>query len=215
MSIVRIGASVALSGAFNVALIVSLAELDRPADDDDAHDPHRVAPSVIEPPPPPATKTAASPDTNSATPLPDSPPAPALDLPDPTDVGDGPSLAWGALDDVGLGDLDALALGRSAARVPKKPTSDQPPRMTIPPDLTNFYPSDARRRRLSGRSIVAVQVGADGRVRSARILRSEPPGVFDRAAVRAARSFTFEPAQRAGQAVAGRTRVELKWRLRN
>ena len=203
-----------MSVGFNVGLVVSLAELDRPAVDEDEHDQHRVRPSVVPPPPPPPTAAAAA-STPAATPLPAAPPAPNLDLPDPGLPSDGLTLALNPLKDIGLGAFEGLGTDRGLAPRSDDREPDVPPQLTVMPDLTQFFPQAALRRKLSGRSIVAVRVGTDGRVVAADVLRSEPPGIFERAAARAARSFRFIPARKKGRAVAARTRLELKWQLRN
>ena len=211
MTVVRYALGVALSAACNAGLIFGLARLDRPVQDEDHHAAHRVRPSVVKPPPP--TDTAAdAPATEAApTPLPATPPSPQLDLPAPGNLVDGPSLAGDGLQDIGLDGLEGLtARGGPAA----PPGPERPPQLTAPPDLAGFYPKAARRRNLGGRSIVAIDVDARGRVVAAEVLRSEPPGIFERAAVRAARTFRFEPAERGGKPVAARTRLELKWQPR-
>ncbi len=206
----RYAAGFALSAAFNVGLVISLAELARPADRPDDHQPHAVAPSVVEPPPEPAASASPAP-SESATPLPSAPAAPRLDLPAAPNLGSGPALAWGDLDDVGLGSLDEWTPGPVVDPRPSAP--DRPPQLTVPPDLTRFYPQDARRRKLEGRTIVGLTVDTAGRVVAVEVLMSEPPGVFDRAAARAAKSFRFEPATKAGRPSLAETRLELKWQL--
>ena len=213
--LVRYGFGLIVSVVFNLALVVGLAELGRPDDDADRHNAHAVAPSVVEPPPPETPSPSASPSPAAAQPIPSSPLAPTLDLPAPAALTDGPGLAWGALDGVGLGDLSRLGGDAVPSAAPDSTGPDTPPRMTVPPDLERFYPAAARERRLGGRTIVAVTVDRGGRVIAAQVLRSEPPGIFERAAERAARAFRFTPAQRGGRAIVAQTRLELKWQPRS
>ena len=202
------------SVVLNLALIVSLAELDRPADAEDTHDAHRVAPSVVEPPPPEPPAKVSPAEPHAATALPTSPPAPNLDLPAPTELTDDPALAFDSLGNVGLGDLDVLTAGTGFTD-PEPTAPDEPPQLAVPPDLTRFYPQPARQRKLSGRTILALTVDDRGRVVGVKVLLSEPPGLFERAAQRAARTFRFTPATRAGRPISARTRLELKWQLPN
>jgi protein TonB len=55
------------------------------------------------------------------------------------------------------------------------------------------YPPDALREGRSGEVQVEFTVGADGAVTSARVVRSNPPRVFDRAALNAVRRWRFQP----------------------
>ena len=215
VTLVRYGVAVALSAAVNVGLVVSLAELARPATPEDPHQPHGVAPSVVAPPPPPETisRDVTAPPTAAA--LPAAPPAPNLDLPAPTELTNGPALAWGDLDDVGLGDLDGFASLTAGAQTTAPAPPDEAPQLTVPPDLARFYPAEARRRKLQGRTILGLTIDPSGRVIGVDVLRSDPPGIFERAASKAARSFRFQPGRRAGRAILATTRLELKWQLPN
>lgn len=55
------------------------------------------------------------------------------------------------------------------------------------------YPSDARRANISGWVKIEFVVGADGSVRSAKAVESQPRGVFEAAAVIAAQKCRFKP----------------------
>ncbi len=209
----RYGGGLILSAALNAAVIYSLAQLDKTTIPDDDHEPHRVRPSVVKPPPPPPTDARVPASAGRANPvLPARPLMPSIELPALPDSLGLANLLSDGLDDVGLGDFTfepaAESIGAPDA------AADEPPQLTVPPDLTRFYPESARRRGLGGRSIVRVKVDATGRVVSAQVLSSEPQGLFDRAAVEAATRFTFSPARRGGRPVPGQTRLELKWRPR-
>lgn len=215
--IIRSTLAFGLSGLINLSLVISLAQLDAPDEPEDDPMAQRVRPSVVPPPPPPepARSPAAQPPA-SATPFLPTPQTPALDLPALEGLSDGPGLGELGLDNLGF---DAAWTIESRlptpAAEPAPPTEpDQAPQITVVPDLARFYPHSARRRKLGGRSIVGVEVDARGRVQDAQVLESEPPGIFDDAALRAARSFTFEPARRGQEPVASNTRLELKWQPR-
>ena len=55
------------------------------------------------------------------------------------------------------------------------------------------YPTDALRASLQGEVQVEFTVSPDGSVSDARVVRADPPRVFDRAAVAAVRRWRFEP----------------------
>ena len=55
------------------------------------------------------------------------------------------------------------------------------------------FPRDALRARQTGEVVVEYTVGTDGSVTSARVVRSEPARVFDRAALDAVQSWRFQP----------------------
>ncbi|MEN1971740.1 energy transducer TonB [Luteimonas sp. MJ204] len=55
------------------------------------------------------------------------------------------------------------------------------------------YPPDALRAAQAGEVQVEFTVGADGSVSDARVVRADPPRVFDREAVAAVRRWRFEP----------------------
>lgn len=80
----------------------------------------------------------------------------------------------------------------------------------LPPILAQFaprYPTQAQRRRLEGLVEVEFTVAGNGSVSKVRVVRSEPPGVFDREAVGAMQRWRFEGA---GQAVVGRRVFHFK-----
>jgi len=63
------------------------------------------------------------------------------------------------------------------------------------------YPSDALRAGQAGEVLVEFTVNPDGSVANARVVRADPPRVFDREAVAAVRRWRFEPV---GEAVTTR-----------
>ena len=77
------------------------------------------------------------------------------------------------------------------------------------------YPADAVANKVSGKVVLLVDVAADGSVADAKVEKSEPAGVFDQAALDAAKDWTFKPAMKDGKPVAGRVRVpvtfDAKW----
>ncbi|RPD85508.1 energy transducer TonB [Luteimonas sp. 100069] len=71
----------------------------------------------------------------------------------------------------------------AAAAVQLRPLSTPAPR----------YPADALRSGTSGEVLVEFTVGADGAVSNARVVRADPPRIFDREALAAVRRWRFEP----------------------
>lgn len=74
------------------------------------------------------------------------------------------------------------------------------------------YPSAAARRRDEGWVEVEFAVMPDGSIANARVVDSQPPRLFDRAAIDAVQRWTFKPALRDGQPVQAtlRRRIEFK-----
>ena len=55
------------------------------------------------------------------------------------------------------------------------------------------FPAEALRAGTSGEVLVEITVGTDGSVTNARVVRADPPRVFDREALNAVRRWKFEP----------------------
>jgi protein TonB len=64
------------------------------------------------------------------------------------------------------------------------------------------YPEEAYRQKIDGVVHVEYDVTVDGTVENARVVDSNPPGVFDAAALDAVRTWRFHPAVRNGKVVA-------------
>jgi len=56
-----------------------------------------------------------------------------------------------------------------------------------------LYPREAYARGIEGEVVVSYEIGADGRPRDVRVEASEPPGVFDAAAVATVSHWRFCP----------------------
>lgn len=89
--------------------------------------------------------------------------------------------------------------------------SDIPARLLNNPALS--YPPQARRQRIEGWVEVEVQIDASGEVASARVVRAEPTGVFDRDALRTAQRWRFAPREVDGQPVPSTARRRLNFTL--
>lgn len=115
------------------------------------------------------------------------PPAPSLgaDL-SGVDVGLS-TFAYDALEavpDEALGDLSDVV--HTEETVDSRPQ----PRATTPIQV----PAAARARNLSGRVVLSLLIGADGRVKAVKVLQADPPGVFEDAVIAAVRGWEFSPA---------------------
>lgn len=71
------------------------------------------------------------------------------------------------------------------------------------------YPIDALSRKQDGKVVLIVDVGADGSVTKAQIDSSNPPTVFDAAALEAVRKWKFTPAMEQGKAVPGKVQIPI------
>jgi protein TonB len=56
------------------------------------------------------------------------------------------------------------------------------------------YPAEAAEMQLEGFVVLSFNIGADGSVQNLKVVESEPPMVFDRAAKRAVSRWNFRPA---------------------
>ena len=63
------------------------------------------------------------------------------------------------------------------------------------------YPAAAKAQGIQGEVVVQYDVLVDGSVATVRIVRAEPPGVFEQAALGLVRSFRFRPARQGGHTV--------------
>lgn len=75
------------------------------------------------------------------------------------------------------------------------------------------YPEIARRNGWEGRVMVRVEVSADGRPLSTSIAKSSGYGVLDRAALRAVKSWRFQPRTISGITSAGTVEVPVNFAL--
>ena len=126
----------------------------------------------------------------------------------------------------------AAAPAPAAAAAPAKPTqtaSATPPKPVAtapapeaggeshPAKLVNrvnpAYPSEAVRNHQEGWVEVAFVVNAEGRVKDVSVVSSNPPRVFNAAAVRAVEGWTFTPRMENGKAVEQQIRTRLEFKL--
>ena len=106
---------------------------------------------------------------------------PSLSMPSVDLLGDGvamPSFS-GAQVQSGFGDGDAIPVVR----------------------VDPVYPQRARRRKISGKVVIKFDINTDGTVKNVIVLESEPKGIFEREATRAAYRWKFKPRIVDGKAV--------------
>jgi len=144
------------------------------------------------PPPPPAEKSTPPPRPRLDLQREPQAPAPHLDISTnlnvPLAFGDGPYLGPPA-------DLQA-----ESGFIP---LSRQPPQ----------YPYKAARRGIEGWVRVAFEVTETGNVDHVEVIASDPPGVFDNAAIRAVSRWRFKPRIVNGKAVSGKASQVVEFRL--
>lgn len=114
----------------------------------------------------------------------------------------GQGMLDGAADDL-LGDARDVVMTEEAME-------DEPvPKRRVAPE----YPSRARAKGIQGVVYVSLLVGADGTVRDARVASAEPAGVFEQAALAAARQWEFQPYMYEGRAVSWRRTLPIRFAL--
>lgn len=73
------------------------------------------------------------------------------------------------------------------------------------------YPRPAYQQRIAGKVVVSILISQLGNVDDVAVVKAEPAGVFEEAALSAARELKFSPALRAGRAVKSKKLVEVKF----
>lgn len=101
----------------------------------------------------------------------------------------------------------AMGVGVWAAQPAGSPTvGDSRPGGTMPPPR---YPAGAAEQGIGGKVVLVLQLDAQGKVSGAEVESSQPAGVFDQAAIDAARNWTLDPPMKDGKPVAGKVRVPV------
>ncbi|HET9451713.1 MAG TPA: TonB family protein [Aggregicoccus sp.] len=98
------------------------------------------------------------------------------------------------------------------ARPMNLPENAQPPR-ELSSNASPDFPADARRRGQEGMVILKIVVDADGRVSAVKVMRGDEPFVAE--AVRAVKSWRYEPARLDGQAISVFRIVKIPFRLKS
>lgn len=152
-----------------------------------AAQPHRVVSddaAAVAPPAPPAP-----PEAPAAPPAPPAPPAPT--------------------------DASAGVAPRPPPEPPTPPSPAPPAVAPAPPAHRTpapVYPVAAAAQRIGGKVVLLIDIDAEGRATAVEVERSEPAGVFDKAAVDAAMRWTFSPERKDGKPVPSRVRVPVEFK---
>ncbi len=215
MTLARRALSVAVGVSVTLASLWLVAAVNTPP----PHPPEQHAPpthpiTVAPAPHPPHTRhTAEVPDTpthvaREIAPTPQIEPArlpkfgdqhPAHDL--------GPALAGLGGLGLDLGPLPAMEEPPETGQVPDTPA--RPLRRPPAP-----YPPRAQRRGIEGEVVLRLRVDRDGRVVDAVVVSADPPGVFDEAALAAARRYVYRPALLRGEALPSTVEQRVVFQLR-
>ena len=213
----RVALAFGVAATVTVVELVAVARLGAPAEHPEAQrpEPHEPPPVVVAPPPTPTPRPLEAPpraerllepspsEVRAPEPIPPALPAlsdlhpPASDLTQQL-----PGLAIGGLGGAAAG--AGLPTGPTPAKVPATPRRRPAPE----------YPRAARRDGVEGFVVVRLRVDETGRVVDAVVTEAEPPGVFDLAALRAARTYRYDPAQVAGRPVPDTLEQRIVFRLR-
>jgi TonB family protein len=80
----------------------------------------------------------------------------------------------------------------------------------IPLNQVDFqYPEQAFAARVSGSVVLELKIDSRGALRSVDVIRSDPPGIFEDAALHAVRALSFKPALLRGTPVGSIKRIEV------
>lgn len=109
----------------------------------------------------------------------------------------------GAVDEALLGELRSVVMTEDSVDMAPEPLS----RQAAP------YPARARQRGIEGYVHMSLLVTHEGRVEHVEVVESQPPGVFDQAALQAIRQWRFAPATYEGAAVTVRVDQTLRFEL--
>jgi protein TonB len=77
-----------------------------------------------------------------------------------------------------------------------------------------IYPQRAKARKIEGFVTARLSISADGSVTDVEVVSSEPPGIFEREAVRAMYRYRFDPKVVNGQAVEQTAMQTVEFKLR-
>jgi protein TonB len=166
------------------------------------------APPTPPPPPPPPPSAAPPPKTPTPVTNPNAAPieAPKQIVPETPSVGISEGVPGGVEGGVPGGVMGGVVGGLPEAPPPPPPPPQAPVRVggaiKQPTKLKNVppvYPPIAQSARVQGVVIIEATIGADGKVKDAKVLRSIP--LLDQAALDAVKQWEFTPTTMNGQAV--------------
>jgi protein TonB len=118
-------------------------------------------------------------------------------------LGNAADLALADATEALVGDMGGAVMDEGQVQEAPVATSRTPP----------SFPARARSLGQSGHVTLAFVVDVDGSVQDVSVVESDPPGVFDDAAIEAVRQWEFQPGQHEGMPVAVRVRQTLSFQL--
>jgi protein TonB len=109
----------------------------------------------------------------------------------------------------------ACATPPTPARLPDLTSCDDPSVDLFAPVVRAhpLYPRRAYERGIEGEVIVSYAIGADGRPRGVEVVRAEPPGVFEDAAVATVSRWRFCPPSPDAEPDAPRVETKIRFDL--
>jgi protein TonB len=164
-------------------------------------------------PPPPAPLEVRKPLPRPEPPIIEAQPAPSVDA--PTIVVPAPEPPPPAV-------VAAPEAAPPAPTPPAPPPPAAPEPKTIPPTAVRYltppspvYPSASKRQRETGRVVLRVEIGIDGRARQVSLARSSGHARLDEAAAASLRAARFAPYTENGVALVVWTQVPIEFELEN
>lgn len=142
----------------------------------------------------PPRVAAVSAEVAPALPVPPAPPAPPAPPPSPPQASAPPA--------------PPAPPAPAAPAVPNPPPAPPLPALPAP-----GYPEAAVAQRVSGKVVLLIDIDKTGTPTRVVVESSKPAGVFDQAAVDAAKQWQFSPAIEDGKPVAGRVRVPVEFEI--
>ncbi len=101
--------------------------------------------------------------------------------------------------------------------VPPQPKAAPPPptklEMTFKPDVSNYYPEQARRDGQEGRVVIKICINTSGKVDSSEVATTSGNALLDDAAVRMGKAFRFKPPTQEGKPVSTCPTLPVKFQL--
>jgi TonB family protein len=170
-----------------------------------------------EPQPPPAAATKAPPNSVSVpTATPSAPAISSAPVPAPTAAGSSPTVAVGATTATAVNLSSAPATSSAPSSTP--PVSEAKDHNSVAAVILQRiysvdpeFPEVARERDLTGYVDLEFTVRWDGIVEDVTVLKSQPVGIFDQAAVAAVKQWRYRPIQRNGVPVNEHARLRLNF----
>lgn len=174
----------------------------------------RTIPLAPPPAPPPHNDAAVDPTPAADATL--SAPVPAVAAPSPA-----PPQLVGLAPTAGPGTMALGSIGGGLPSMGTLPGSDLPTTEAVAEQIAArpksrprpTYPRIAQRQGIEGFVTLRLRIDASGRVEDAVVVKAEPPGVFDDAALNTARRYRFTPARRGSEAVASTLQQTIRFEL--